>query len=754
MKINSMIIIIFVSLFLFGDRTGLSADFNPTVMKIEGNPSLEYWFMGRDLDIPFTLSGTSALIWLIINTKDAGSQINNVRTGYLGWHYVNKIDTTIYISQVYKKEPGENVIVWDGYDENGNEVSDGQYNYYLWGYDSKSSRQFASSFVMPGFNWESQFTSIVEKGPDGLPLANPILFGSQAWWLRQADPSASDYSWKAHGTTFKWFLGSDPEDVTQLQTTRCPGYDDAAKDYSYGGPVLNPKNYNEFYHCSVEINNKIETMLKWTFVPNGEAVKDESWGGWNNVALEDHGMAAGRWSQKPSCYTDGNYIYQVSPGLHQKTEEWNKLRVYSFDDGSVVIDKMIHDWYMPDDKNPYGYINGAFNKMASRTPNQWLLLGQLSCMHQMINTSRLISDQDDDTDMVMWRNSNGDYFLDNAYSPMSEPAWYCLEIDDSWHRRGQTDSVSIDSNGFNIFGLSYNGLMSFAVSTQDGSAVDYMSLRDDWIGDAPYKNGGYILCDSGSAFDGLYTCGALDGYGEWQLSDKDDFVGNDDLYWVNRGQTYYVAFDSFHGIIRHWADGFLIEIVYPNGGEILSSGSECEIKWNSQYYNKNVKIEYSIDDRKSWITIIEKTPSNGSYIWTIPDIVSDKCRIKITDIDNSFDYDKSENTFSIINNIDSADSYNPSVFTVSQNSPNPFNPSTSIDIVVPSRNIVKAEIYSVTGRKAAVLADGVFEQGRHTLKWNAAGFSAGVYFCKLSLWRKNTDCQDDTGEVIKVGIEK
>ena len=87
-----------------------------------------------------------------------------------------------------------------------------------------------------GFDWESQFTTIVEKGEDGKPLANPMLFGAKPWYNHQSDPSQLDYAYKAHGMVLKWILGSDPKDASLIQTTRMGIFDDDVTDITYGGP--------------------------------------------------------------------------------------------------------------------------------------------------------------------------------------------------------------------------------------------------------------------------------------------------------------------------------------------------------------------------------------------------------------------------------------------------------------------------------------------------------------------------------------
>ena len=511
--------------------------FQPQVLTLKAPEEIAYAFDGSPLSIPLTVEGTPAAVWLIINTKGKADQIKNVRNGHLGWHYVNKIDTTVYVSGRYQASPGENTIVWDGLNMDGAPVAPDDYSYYFWGYDDMNPRQLASYHVRVGFDWESPFTHLYEVGENGLPLDNPLIMGAVNWSTYfYGQREKSDYL--IHGTHFKWMLGNDPRDAGLLETTICSMYRDRHTEVSYGGPVFDPNDFDTFYHCSTRIIDKQDTMLKWKFVPEGEAVLDNSWLGWDRLTWDDQGIAMREWSQKPSAFTDRQYIYVVSPGLHQKDIEWNRLRCVSFD-GKVIFDKQMHDWYMPNDQgetflDTKPYINASFNHLYSRGNNRWLLLSHISCMHQMIDTTRLLENPEDETDMVVFENGNGDYWMDSGFKPGFTPAWICLhDIERETLRR---DSIAIDANGFNVIGTSFMGVISFGVSTQDGTAIDYMSFADDIVGNNLNIKGGGTLCDSGSNFDGLYFGGALKentrSYTEQDIS-----------------STWFVAFDSVKGVI-------------------------------------------------------------------------------------------------------------------------------------------------------------------------------------------------------------
>jgi len=76
------------------------------------------------------------------------------------------------------------------------------------------------------------------------------------------------------------------------------------------------------------------------------------------------------------------------------------------------------------------------------------------------------------------------------------------------------------------------------------------------------------------------------------------------------------------------------QVVQPNGGEDLQAGSNYEIKWiSSGYQVDTVKIQYSVDGGKNWLTIIGRTANDGSYLWKVPNTISDSCLVKVADID-------------------------------------------------------------------------------------------------------------------------
>jgi hypothetical protein len=70
-------------------------------------------------------------------------------------------------------------------------------------------------------------------------------------------------------------------------------------------------------------------------------------------------------------------------------------------------------------------------------------------------------------------------------------------------------------------------------------------------------------------------------------------------------------------------------------------------------------------------------------------------------------------------------------FSLAQNFPNPFNPSTTIRYALPADSRVTLTLFDLLGREVAILVNEKQSAGFKSVVWNAAGFSSGIYFCRL-----------------------
>ncbi len=73
----------------------------------------------------------------------------------------------------------------------------------------------------------------------------------------------------------------------------------------------------------------------------------------------------------------------------------------------------------------------------------------------------------------------------------------------------------------------------------------------------------------------------------------------------------------------------------------------------------------------------------------------------------------------------------PSEFSVKQNFPNPFNPTTKIEFSIPLDNHVEIKVYNVLGMEVASLLNERSQAGRHSVEFNASNLASGIYFYKV-----------------------
>jgi hypothetical protein len=80
----------------------------------------------------------------------------------------------------------------------------------------------------------------------------------------------------------------------------------------------------------------------------------------------------------------------------------------------------------------------------------------------------------------------------------------------------------------------------------------------------------------------------------------------------------------------------------------------------------------------------------------------------------------------------------PDAYQLSQNYPNPFNPNTTINFMIPKAGNVKVTIYDALGKEIEVLVNKDYAAGKHSISWNAARYSSGVYFYRMETSGFNT----------------
>ena len=70
-------------------------------------------------------------------------------------------------------------------------------------------------------------------------------------------------------------------------------------------------------------------------------------------------------------------------------------------------------------------------------------------------------------------------------------------------------------------------------------------------------------------------------------------------------------------------------------------------------------------------------------------------------------------------------------YSISNNYPNPFNPSTKIKYFIPTQSIVSMKVYDALGKEVKTLVNEEKPSGIYEVEFNGTGLPSGVYFYQL-----------------------
>jgi hypothetical protein len=93
-----------------------------------------------------------------------------------------------------------------------------------------------------------------------------------------------------------------------------------------------------------------------------------------------------------------------------------------------------------------------------------------------------------------------------------------------------------------------------------------------------------------------------------------------------------------------------VMVTAPNGDENLGGCTMTTITWEGESGSQSYNLQYSINGGNSWTTIVSQTFTGGpnfSYNWTLPNIPSNYCLVKVTHNSNSSKTDVSDGVFKI-----------------------------------------------------------------------------------------------------------
>lgn len=226
-------------------------------------------------------------------------------------------------------------------------------------------------------------------------------------------------------------------------------------------------------------------------------------------------------------------------------------------------------------------------------------------------------------------------------------------------------------------------------------------------------------------------------------------IGFSRYYWTNDYGNSWQEFtnDVPSGLVSFYAPNDFVGYSVGNGGLILRyddttyvpielilfegnvENNEVILFWETatEINNQGFYIEKSFNII-NWETIgfvngKGTTTESNSYSFVDRKITDLKMyyRLKQVDYDGSFLYSQIIEIEFPVND-----------FSLSQNFPNPANPSTNISFSVPEKTKVKINLYSISGEVVKDLIDEEKDKGIYTIKIDLNDLAAGVYFYRMT----------------------
>jgi hypothetical protein len=92
-----------------------------------------------------------------------------------------------------------------------------------------------------------------------------------------------------------------------------------------------------------------------------------------------------------------------------------------------------------------------------------------------------------------------------------------------------------------------------------------------------------------------------------------------------------------------------VVMLTPNGGEVLLWANDYDITWAAPANTDSVTLSYSVDSAATWTEIVSGETNDGSYLWTVPEVLTDSALVKVEAYDGGHLYadDSSDALFAI-----------------------------------------------------------------------------------------------------------
>ncbi len=181
----------------------------------------------------------------------------------------------------------------------------------------------------------------------------------------------------------------------------------------------------------------------------------------------------------------------------------------------------------------------------------------------------------------------------------------------------------------------------------------------------------------------------------------------------------------------------------PNGGQTFHANEPVAVTWNATDDIGVVQAQLTFVETGGLVRDVATGPFNGSYtfVWSehfgsLTQPTSGRFRVTVFDgaQHQATDTADGDVAFDVSTGIDDL---LPSVVSLAQNQPNPFNPRTTIHFSVPRTQEISVQIFDLQGKLVRTLVHGLQAPGDHAVTWQGQDdrgvqAASGMYFYRLT----------------------
>lgn len=329
----------------------------------------------------------------------------------------------------------------------------------------------------------------------------------------------------------------------------------------------------------------------------------------------------------------------------------------------------------------------------------------LSCRH----TSE-ITKIDPQTGDIIWRLGG----KNNEFNFLNDPIGFSYQHD---VRRLANGNITLMDNG-NLQNPQFSRAAEYKLDESNKTATLVWQFRHDPDAYNPYMGNVQRLPDGNTliGWGGAHTPAVTEVRPDGTTALEMTFPNQDSLALSYRAFRFPFLF-----------------VTSPTASDTIEAGEPVTLKWNSSGID-SVDIDYSTDGGGTWTAAALNYPGDAdSLSLQVPAMSGGAIQFRIIQsgsIDRGMTY--CSNTMAVAGQLAGIlPQTSPYSYSLLDNFPNPFNPTTEIGYRIAATSHVTLKVYNVLGRTVATLVDRTQAPGTYEVKFAGNRLASGVYFYRL-----------------------